>query len=140
MVKRDARKVTEKWATNTSSATDRMREGVSNVTESPMKKAAQQQKVMRDRLLKAIDDGKWARGLNRVSIDEWKEAMDKGIDRVGSGVQASMGKTEKFFDEFLPHLEKGVAKLQPRGDLNANISRATEMIKHNAEFRRKGNK
>ena len=138
MVK-DATYVADKWRSNLKGSTDAMRKGVDGVTVAPSKKAIESKEKMKRNLIEAIDSGKWEDGLKAVSLDDWKTAMDKGINRVGTGADASVGKVESFMKDFLPHLEEGKKKVDamPNVTLEDNIARAEAMIRHNAQYKRK---
>ena len=62
---------------------------------------------IRDRL-EALESGKWANGLKRVSLEEWKQKMlELGLNRVASGLDANKKKVEEFAAQLLPHIEAG---------------------------------
>lgn len=132
--------VASKWAANLGNATQSIREGIENVTESPMAKAANRTDAYLAGIQKAVADGKFQDGLRRVSLEDWKRAlMEKGLPRIATGARASEGKFADFMADFLPHVEAGQRALEsmPRGDLSQNIQRAVAMMQHNARFRRR---
>jgi hypothetical protein len=140
MAKLSAKQVTEKHNRRLKQALDDMQNGVNAVTESPTKKAAAKQDKMRQNIVNAIDSGKWAAGLNRVTVDQWKDAMiNKGIGRVAAGIDGSADKVEAFFNELLPHIDTGINAVQKLPDvtLEDNINRATTFMRHMAKFKRK---
>jgi len=130
----------EKHARRLKAAVDDMRKGVERLTESPTKAAAAKADKMRTNILAAIDSGKWAAGLNRVTLDEWKTKMiEKGVGRVAAGIDAASDKVEAFASELLPHIDSGVSKIKSMPDvtLEDNINRMTQFIRHMAEFKRR---
>lgn len=132
--------VADKWSRNLASSTTAIQEGVNNVSVSPTAKAAQNQEAYLAGVQRAVADGKWERGLKRVTLEDWKQAMlSKGVSRIASGASAAVGKMETFLSEFLPHVESGQRMLEnmPRGDLATNIQRAVAMMEHNAKFKRR---
>jgi hypothetical protein len=87
----------------------------------------------------AAASGKIEAGLRRVSLEDWRSKMiEKGIPRIASGAQSAKSNVTDFWQSFLPWLESGQRKLEsmPRGDLEQNIARAIEMMRHNSQFRR----
>jgi len=130
----------EKHARRLKGATDDMRRGVEAVTESPTAKAAAKADKMRANVVAAIDSGKWAKGLTRVGVDDWKKAMiDKGVGRVAAGIDGAAEKVEAFAAELLPHIDRGKTEIErlPDVTLEDNINRMTTFVRHMAKFTRK---
>lgn len=95
---------------------------------------------MRQRLLEALESGKWANGLKRVSLEEWKQKMiDLGLNRVASGLDANKKKVEEFAAQLLPHIEAGQKLIEKMPDvtLEDSINRMTAFIRHMSKFQRK---
>lgn len=134
-----AAQVATNWRNAMAGAGKKLTDGVNAVTEAPTAKAARRIDAMVAGVQRAAADGRIQRGLERVSLEDWKKAMlDKGAGRVAAGAAAAEPKMRAFMEEFLPHVQSGVNKLQsmPRGDIETNIARAVEMMRHNASFRR----
>ena len=130
----------DKHNRRTKAALDDMRAGVEAVSEAPTAKAAAKQEKMRQRLLEAIESGKWANSLKRVSLDEWKQKMiDLGINRVAAGLDANKAKVQEFAAQLLPHIEAGqkLTEKMPDVTLEDSINRMTTFIRHMAKFKRK---
>ena len=130
----------EKHARRLKAAVDDMRKGIEGVTQSPTAKAAGKADKMRTNIVASIDSGKWAAGLNRVTLEEWKDKMiNKGINRVASGIDGAAAKTTAFAAELLPHIDRGIdtVKKMPDTTLEDNISRMTTFIRHMSKFKRK---
>lgn len=135
-----AQQIATNWRNGMANATDKMKAGVNAVTEAPTAKAARNADRMVQGIQRAVADGKWQAGLNRVTLQDWKDDMlNKGIGRVAGGAAAATSKVQDFWQEFGPHLEAGVRQLEsmPRGDLETNIQRAAAMMRHNSQFRRR---
>ena len=131
--------VADKWASNLGRATETIRAGVNSVSVNPAEKAIAAQDRYVAGVERAVADGRYARGLQRVSLQDWKNAiLEKGLPRIASGANQAKPKMQSFLQEFLPYVEEGVRALEnmPRGDLQQNIQRAIRMIEHNANFRR----
>lgn len=136
-----AQQAATKWERQLRGAGDSIREGVQAVTEDPMKKAAAQKQRYIDGVTAAVNSGKWERGLNRVTLEDWKRALiEKGIPRMQQGYEQGHKKYEMFFAEFGPYLARLREHLRSfkRGDLEANIQRMTEAIRFLKKFRGAG--
>jgi len=128
-----------KHATRLKAAVEDMRRGIDRVTESPTEKAASKQDKMLTNLTAAVSSGKWAAGLKRVSLDEWKrKARDVGVNRVAAGIDAAKDKVIAFADALLPHIDRSKAAIanMPDVTLDDNINRMSTFIRKMAEFRR----
>jgi hypothetical protein len=130
----------DKHNRRTKAALEDMRAGINAVSEAPTAKAAAKQEKMRQRLIEALESGKWANGLKRVSLDEWKQKMlDLGVNRVASGLDANMKKVQDFAAQLLPHIEAGQKAIEKMPDvtLEDSINRMTAFIRHMSKFQRK---
>ena len=129
----------EKQARNLKASTPDIRRGVERVTEAPTAKAAAAQDKMLARLTEAVTNGKWARGLNRVTLEDWKSKMlDKGVPRIAAGIDAAHEKVVAFASELLPFqasLQTSVTRM-PDLTLEDNIQRAAEWMRGMAKFKR----
>ena len=139
MVKISASEYSEKWGRKLKASTEDIRRGVERVTEAPGIKAAAKVAKMKANLMKALEDGTWERRVAAVDLGEWKDkTLKKGIGRISQGVDEAGGKMQDFASEFFPHLEEGQRKIAGMPDitLEDNINRASEMMRHNAKFKR----
>jgi len=139
MVKVSPSEYAEKWGRKLKGSTEDIRRGVERVTEAPGVKAAAKVEKMKANLLKSIEDGTWARRVASVDVGEWKDkTLKKGIGRISQGVDEAGSKMQDFASEFFPHLEEGQRKVDAMPDitLEDNINRASEMMRHNAKFKR----
>jgi hypothetical protein len=64
--------------------------------------------------------------------------IDKGLNRVASGIDGAAAKVTAFAAELLPHIDKQVdaIKKMPDTTLEDNISRMTTFIRGMAKFKR----
>lgn len=139
MAKLTPKEFQEKHARRLKASLSDIKAGVSRVTENPMEKAANKSEKMKERLVAAIDSGKWARGLRSVSLDDWKsQLINKGIPRISAGIDAAAPKVEAFAEKLLPYIDEGVAKVKSMPDLTLedSISRMSEFIRHMANFKK----
>lgn len=129
----------EKWKRRLTQATPDIQRGVERVTESPMEKAAAASDKMLRNVTEAVTSGKYARGLARVSLPEWKDAViDLGIPRIAQGVARAETKFEDFARQLLPHIESGMSQLDRMPDvtLEDSVARMTFWLRHMATFER----
>lgn len=139
MAKLTAAEFQEKHARRLSAAVEDVRKGIDRVTVNPCELAAAKQEKMLANLTAAVNDGRWAAGLKRVTLDQWKDkAKNVGAGRIASGINAAKAKVIAFAEQLLPHIDAGTAKLKAMPDitLEDNIARMTSFIRHMAEFKR----
>jgi hypothetical protein len=131
--------IAAKWSRSAQAAGTSYREGVQAVTRSPTAKAAARADAWAAGVQRAAAEGSFQRGLQRVSLEDWKAAaITKGAPRFTSGIQAAEPKFASFMREFTPHLNTVLSELEgmPRGDLEQNLARMNHVARRNAEFRR----
>ncbi|GAI70129.1 unnamed protein product, partial [marine sediment metagenome] len=120
-------------------ATEDVRKGIDRVTENPCEKAAAKQDKMLTNLTSSVQSGKWAAGLKRVSLEDWKhKARDIGVNRIAAGIDGSKEKVVAFAEKLLPHIDRQKSKIAAMPDvtLDDNINRMTSFIRGMAEFKR----
>lgn len=130
----------EKHARRLKESIPDIRAGIARVTESPTAKAAGKVDKMRTNLLAALDSGKWANRLKAVSLEVWKSAaIDKGVNRIASGIDGAAAKVEDFAGQLLPFQDKLKADIQRMPDvtLEDNIQRMVTQIRGMAKFVKK---
>lgn len=129
----------EKQARNLKASTPDIRRGVERVTVAPTQKAAEAQDKMLSRLTEAVQSGKWAAGLRRVTLEDWKSKMlEKGVPRIAAGIDAAYDKVVSFASELLPFQATLQSKVETMSDLTLedNIARAAEWMRGMAKFKR----
>lgn len=139
MAKLTAAEFREKHARRLKASTEDMRKGIERVTESPTAKAAAKQDKMLTNLTASVQNGKWAAGLKRVSLEEWKrKTADVGVNRVAAGIDAAAAKVEAFAEDLLPHIDRGREKIASMPDitLDDSINRMSTFVRHMAGFKR----
>lgn len=139
MAKLTAVEFQEKHARRLKAAVEDVRRGIDRVTENPTEKAAAKQDKMLTNLTAAVSSGKWAAGLKRVSLEEWKrKARDVGVNRIAGGIDNAKSKVIAFAEELLPHIDRQQAKIAAMPDvtLDDNINRMTSFIRGMSEFKR----
>jgi len=129
----------EKHARRLKASTEDMRRGINWVMESLIDKAAAKQDKMLSNLTQAVQSGKWAAGLKRVTLDEWKrKAADIGVNRVAAGIDGAKEKVISFAEVLLPHIDRGRDKIKAMPDitLDDNINRVSTFLRHMADLKR----
>lgn len=136
---KDPKAVATKWNRNIKGSTESIKEGVARVEVAPSELAIKAKEKFKQRLIEAIDNGDWEAGLANVSKEDWQRAMEKGIQRIPQGADMAVSDVEDFMADFLPHVEAGKQKVakMPNVTLEDNINRMVEMVRHNAQYKRK---
>jgi len=130
----------EKHNRRTKAALQDLQAGVQAVTESPTAKAAAKQDKMLQRLTDAVTSGKWANGLKRVTLEEWKQrTISLGIPRISAGLDANKAKVEAFAADLIPFIQTAQTQLSrmPDTTLEDSIQRMAQWTRTMATFRRK---
>ena len=139
MAKLTSAEFQEKHARRLKAAVEDVRKGIDRVTESPTEKAAAKQDKMLTNLTASVNSGKWAAGLKRVSLEDWKKkTRDVGVNRIAAGIDAAKSKVIAFAEELLPHIDRGQAKIKAMPDvtLDDNINRMVAFTRHMSELKR----
>jgi hypothetical protein len=126
----------DKLANRLSNSVTEIRQGIERVTESPCKKAASKA----DKYLAGVQNSvkKWQSRLNAVDLETWKKAaLEKGLTRIGPGIQAAKGKCAAFAEKFFPVLNAITAEVDKMPDLTIedSINRAAYFIRKTSEFK-----
>jgi len=139
MAKLTAAEFQEKHARRLKASVEDVRKGIDRVTENPCEKAAAKQDKMLTNLTASISNGKWAAGLKRVSLEDWKKkARDIGVNRIAAGIDGAKDKVTAFAEVLLPHIDRGQEKIKAMPDitLDDSINRMTTFVRHMATMKR----
>jgi len=139
MAKLTATEFQEKHSRRLKAAVEDVRKGIDRVTENPCEKAAAKQDKMLTNLTASINAGKWASGLKRVSLEDWKrKTRDIGVNRIAAGIDGAKEKVVGFAEVLLPHIDRGIDKIKGMSDvtLDDNINRMTTFIRHMSTMKR----
>lgn len=138
--RKTAAQVAAKWSTNLTNATQSMKDGVNAVQTSPTQLAAANPQGYLQGVQQAVATGKWAAGLNAVSLQDWKNAMiNKGLPRVGTGATQAQPKVQQAFApllQFIYDARDQVNAANPRGSLQQNIQRSVAMQQAMAQYKK----
>lgn len=135
----DVSRVAGKWSTNAGNATQSYVEGVQNPKEDWKQATLAAADNYKQSVIKAANDGRFTKGVNRTSTDEQIQAsVQKGTDRFSAGVALA---GPDFAEAIAPVLQV-IATTQlppkkPKGDV-ANIQRVAALAaaQHAARLRR----
>lgn len=117
-----AAEIAARWQQRMAASGDKWQAGVESVQVAPGVAAARQKNAYVQGVTQSAD--KWATRVASVSLADWKDSMiNKGKGRIGSGAAAAQGKFTDFMSQFLPHVERSVAGLPPRGSFEQNVQR-----------------
>lgn len=139
-IKLTAEEFAEKQGRRLKAALHDIEKGIDRVTESPTEKAAKKQEKMLNNITQAIREGKWANGLRRVSLEDWKKAIkEKGVGRIAAGVDASRDKVRNFAEQLIAYQNSQLEQLEKMPDmtLQDSVARATFWITQMSKFRKK---
>lgn len=136
-----AAQVADKWVQRTSAATQAYIDGINRTDVNPMAAAAANSAGYLAGVQNAVSSGKWARGLNRVTKEQWQQkAVTLGAQRLATGVTAAKPKFQAFMDQFLPFLANNVSQVRamPNNSYEARKARMVQMADLNHQFKRSG--
>jgi hypothetical protein len=134
-----AEEAAEKHATRLKASISDITAGVNRVTVAPTKQAAAKQDKMLQNLTKAVTGGKWASGLNRVSLEEWKaKTITLGTARIAQGIDEAHDKQVKFFDDLFKTEATVMTKVSAMPDLTLedSINRCRVWMTEMSKFKR----
>lgn len=133
----------EKWARRLRGATEDIRRGVERVDTAPGELAVQNQDALLQNFVDSVNSGLWAARTRAVSLQDWKQAtIDKGIPRIGQGVESAQPKMAAMAAELLPAVDAAAAAARalPKVTLEDSIQRMTTFVRemHRRAPRRRG--
>jgi hypothetical protein len=91
MAKLTPQEQADKLARRLKSSTTDIQRGIERTAVAPGIAAGKAQEKMRQNINAAIDDGRWKRGVEGVTLEDWKrKTISKGIGRIAAGVDEAM--------------------------------------------------
>jgi hypothetical protein len=139
-VKLTAEEFANKHANRLKGALEEVRSGVQRVSKAPGQAAAAKKQKWIAKLQQPEVQAKWAKNVASVSLEDWKKQMlEKGVNRISSGIDAAHDKVVAFADELIAHQNAGLTKIEGMPDLTLedSINRASSWIRHMSSFKRK---
>ena len=135
MAKVTAAEYADKWARRLRGATEDIRRGIERVDTAPGEKAAQSQDALVQNFMESVNSGLWANRVRSVSLADWKNAAsNKGIARIGAGVEQAQPKMQRIANDLLPAVDAAAAKARalPKVTLEDSINRMTTFVREMA--------
>lgn len=127
----------EKQARRLKASREDMIKGINAVTKSPGEAAAEAEDLLIANFTAAVRSGKWKKNVAGVSLDEWKKKfIEKGVDRVGPGIDAAKDKTIKSAEKLLANVDTVSAEVarMPKGTIEDSIARMTHSARRMHEL------
>ena len=127
----------DKHARNLKNSIPDIQRGIERVSEAPTAKAAAAQDKMLARIQEAVNSGKWARRLQRVTLEEWKrKTLEKGVNRIAAGIDAARDKQIEFARQLIDYENRLLDEIQRMPDLTLedSINRAIAWIRGMSRF------
>lgn len=140
MAKLTPQEFREKQARRLKGAIEDIRAGIERVSTAPTAQAAAKQEKMVANLTQAVQSGKWAARLKKVTLEDWKAATaTKGLPRIASGIDGAAAKVEDFAAQLLSYEDQVLAQIKAMPDLTLedSINRATTWIRQMSKFSKK---
>lgn len=134
----DSTEALRRWQKNTADSGESYKNGVQSVTESPTEKAAAKKEKYERGVREAVSSGRWERGLQKVTLQQWKEAAaNKGARRLADGVKEGAGKMQRHLAEFTPFLQRITDEVNamPNDTPQQRIERMVRQAQLTAEYR-----
>lgn len=131
--------IASKQITNVSASTDAYRKGIQRVTVAPGAAAA----AKRDKYLNGVTSNvdKWAANVSKVTLQQWSQAaLDKGANRLGTGISAARDKITAFWTDFLPYLSNVQSQVaaMPSDTFEQRVQKMVSNAQQLHNFRRRG--
>lgn len=126
MARVSAQEYADKWARRLRGATEDIRRGVERVDTAPGEAAAAQQEALIQNFMQSVNSGVWAARTRGVSLQDWKAStINKGIARIGQGVESAQPKMARVAAELLPAVDAAAsaARALPKVTLEDSIQR-----------------
>lgn len=131
-VRGTAAETSERWQKRMKASIPDMQAGVERVQTAPGELAAAKADKMLQNLTKSVTDGRWGRAVAAVPLGEWKQKTKQKMgERVSGGVDAAMGKRQKF-DSWMHETINGILpEIDSMPDLTIedSINRMTTFVR-----------
>lgn len=121
-----------KHAQRLKGATEDIRRGIQRTSVAPGEQAVRHQDKLVARWQESVSSGRWAAATRSVSLQEWQTAaIEKGVSRIGVGIDAAQGKQVQMAQRLLAAVDSaaGKARALPSTTLEDNVNRAATFIR-----------
>lgn len=112
--------------------------GVQKVTENPAEKAAAAQDLWFTQLQDAYANGRFQKGLSRVTLTSWKASIqDGGVAKYTQSAEKAAKNYQTFAQEFYPYLNGVQAEVNamPKRNLSESIAKMVRNVELIHEFK-----
>ena len=141
MAKLSPQEQAEKLARRLKSSTADIQRGIERTTTAPGIAAGKAQEKMRQNINAAIDDGRWKRGVEGVSLEDWKrKAISKGIGRIAAGVDEAMPRLVEVATNLqsaqsaIDSKLAGMSTMTLQDNIQRMVTQVTEMAKQKGKI------
>lgn len=114
----------QNWSGSSGRAQTAWTAGVEGFTGDWAGATVRQQAVMLANLQDAINQGRWAQGVNAVGTNGWKTATVASAANFANGFTKGAANYNTAAAKFMPAIANGVSGLSPRGDIFQNLDRS----------------
>lgn len=123
-----AQQAAQNWLNSAGRAATDWQQGVQSYSGDWAGATVSQQATMLNNLTQAVTSGRWAAGVNQVGTSGWKQATEAKAANYSTGFQAGAQKQATSISKIINAEQGIVSGLPPRGDYNANKTRATAFM------------
>lgn len=139
MAKMSPTELAAKWAQKYGASSEAYKAGIAKVQDNPAQAAIAAQDRMVAGFNDAVSSGRWAAGLNKVSLQSWKQAAtEKGAPAIAAAARIGQDKVMRAEQTMGPIRDSIVASLPERGTIEQNLERARQMALKMNQARRGG--
>jgi len=135
-----AEDVTKTWQGKLKGAIPDIRSAIEKLTENPLQKAKSNKEKLKANWIKAIDEGRWDRALDKWTLEQWKaQFLNKGIPNISTGVDNATLKMNDFFKKLLEYEKAQLPAINKlsTATLEDAIKKMSEWVRTMAKFRYK---
>jgi len=95
-----AQEIFEQYKTRMGQSRERILKGIKNPKRSPTQAAIDNKDKMRANWQKAMDAGRWEKGLQESGDERWRNNFEKvGVDKITTGIEANKTKILAAFEK-----------------------------------------
>lgn len=123
-----AQQAAANWAASAGRAATEWSQGVQNYNGDWAGATTSQQAALLQNVTQAISNGSWARGVQRVGTQGWKQATIDKTTNFTTGFQAGASRQAAAIAKILAAEANIVGSLPPRGSYEQNKARSTAVM------------
>jgi len=123
-----AQQAAANWAASAGRAATDWAQGVQNYNGDWAGATTAQQATLLQNVTQAISSGAWARGVQRVGTQGWKQATVDKSANFTTGFQAGAARQAAASAKIIGALQNIVPNLPPRGSYEQNKARSTAVM------------